>query len=193
MQSSRQMINFVVGLLNSKLNEFYYYHNVEHTLYVMDKATEIAHHQNCSAADVELVRTAALWHDAGFINIYDGHEAEGCKLVQKYLPGFGYTADSIKIICGMILATHIPQLPSNKLEEILADADLEYLGTANAAAIAKKLFKERKFLNPHFTLDQFNQIQISFLQNHQYFTSFCKENKEHIKQAYLKKLINEQL
>lgn len=190
MQSNRKMIDFVVDLLNSNLNKYYYYHNVEHTLYVMEKATEIAQQQNCSAAEIELVRAAALWHDTGFIHIHEGHEEEGCNLVQKYLPDFGYTDDSIKIICGMILATRIPQSPANKLEEILADADLEYLGTVNAASIANKLFKENKSFNPHLTAAQFNQIQIFFLHNHQYFTSFCKENKEHIKQAYLKKLIN---
>jgi uncharacterized protein len=193
MQSNPKMKDFVINLLDNKLNEFYYFHNAKHALYVMDKATEIAQHQNCTAAEIELVRVAALWHDAGFINIYDGHEEEGCKLVEKYLPDFGYAAGSIKIICGMIMATKIPQSPQNKLEQIIADADLEYLGTANAAAIANELFKERKFLNPLLTADQWNQMQISFLQKHQYFTKFCKENKEHIKQSYLKKLVNNQV
>lgn len=190
MQNNRQMIDFVVKLLNSKLDKFYYYHNVEHTLYVLDKATEIAHHQNCSALEIELVRTAALWHDTGFINIYEGHEEEGCALVIKHLPDFGYTSDAIKIICGMIRATKIPQLPTNKLEQIVADADLEYLGTDEAASIANKLFKEQKAFNPKLTASQFNELQISFLQKHHYFTNFCKANKEQIKQSYLKKLID---
>ena len=193
MQNNMRMIDFVISLLNSKLNEFYYYHNVEHTLYVLNKATEIAQHQHCSAEEIDLVRTAALWHDTGFINVYEGHEEEGCNLAKKYLPDFGYTADSIKMICGMILATRIPQSPTNKLEQIVADADLAYLGTVNAATIANKLFKELKSFDTHLTAAQFNQIQISFLQNHRYFTSFCKENKERIKQSYLKKLINNQV
>ena len=193
MLSNREMLDFVISLLNSKLNKSYYYHNAEHTLYVLDKATEIAQHQNCSAAEIELVRTAALWHDTGFINIYEGHEEEGCSLVQKYLPDFGYTAAAIKIICGMIRATKIPQLPTNNLEQIIADADLEYLGTANAAAFANNLYKERRYLNPLLTVAKFNQMQISFLQNHRYFTNFCKENKEHIKQSYLKELVDHQV
>jgi uncharacterized protein len=187
------MKDFVINLLDSNLNEFYYFHNVKHTLYVLDKAVEIAHYENCTTAEIELVRVAALWHDVGFINIYDGHEEEGCTLVKEYLPDFGYTADSIKIICGIILATKMPQSPQNKLEQIMADADLEYLGTANAATIANELFKERKCLNPLLTADQWNQMQISFLQKHHYFTKFCKETKEHIKQSYLKKLVSNQV
>lgn len=190
MLNNRKMIDFVVGLLNSIPNNFYYYHNAEHTLYVLDKATEIAQHEHCSAVEIELLQVAALWHDTGFINAYEGHEEEGCNLVKKYLPEFGYTTDFIKIICGMILATKIPQSPANKLEQIIADADLEYLGTVNAAKIANKLFKELKSFNPRFTAAQFNQLQVSFLQNHRYFTNFCIENKEHFKQSYLKKLVN---
>lgn len=193
MQNNRKMIDFVVSLLNSKLNKFYYYHNAEHTLYVLDKATQIAQHLNCSLEEIELLQAAALWHDTGFIHIDEGHEEAGCNLVIKYLPDFGYTAKAIKIVCDMIRATKVPQSPKNKLEQILADADLEYLGTANAATIANKLFKERNSFNLHFTAAQFNQLQISFLQNHRYFTNFCRENKEQIKQSYLKKLFNHQV
>lgn len=192
MLNNRKMIDFVVGLLNSIPNNFYYYHNAEHTLYVLDKATEIAQHEHCSAVEIELLQVAALWHDTGFIHIYEGHEEAGCDLVNKYLPDFGFTAEAIKIICGMIRATKVPQSPTNRLEQILADADLEYLGTANAAAIANKLFKERNSFNPHLTAAQFNQLQVSFLQKHRYFTSFCRENKEPLKQSYLKKLVHHQ-
>lgn len=190
MPSNLLMKKFLLSLLESKLNKTYFFHNVCHTLYVMEKAFEIAQHENCTTAEIELVCTAALWHDVGFINIYDGHEEEGCKLVQKYLPEFGFFASSINLICGMIRATKIPQSPKNKLEQILADADLEYLGTANAASIANELFKELKFLDPLLSIAQWNQMQISFLQKHCYFTNYCKENKENTKQSYLKKLIS---
>ena len=193
MQNNLKMIDFVVSLLNSKLNESYYYHNAEHSLYVLAKATEIAQHEHCSAAEIELVRAAALWHDTGFITIYEGHEEAGCNLVKKYLPDFGYTGTAINTICGMIRATKIPQSPTNKLEQIVADADLEYLGTANAITIANKLFKELQAFNPHLSATQFNLMQVLFLQNHRYFTNFCKENKEHVKQSYLKKLVNNEL
>ena len=189
MQDKSKMKEFVLSLLQNKLNQFYYFHNIAHTLYVLDRAVEIAGYENCTEAEIDLITAAALWHDAGFINIYDGHEEEGCKLVQKYLPDFGYADAAIKTICGIIRATKIPQSPQNKLEQIMADADLEYLGTANAASIANELYKERKYLNLLITADQWNQMQIYFLQKHHYFTTFCKENKEHNKQAYLINLI----
>ncbi|MGB5007886.1 MAG: HD domain-containing protein, partial [Ferruginibacter sp.] len=171
----------------------YYYHNYEHTLYVMEKVLEIGNHENCSENELELLHTAALWHDTGYINTYKGHEAASCTLARQYLPGYGYSLEDIDRICGMIMATKIPQSPNNKLEEILADADLEYLGTDKAAVFANHLFKELKALDPQLTEEAWNKTEIGFLETHPYFTRFCKENKEHIKQAYLKRLVNKKV
>jgi uncharacterized protein len=185
------MKKFVIQLLKEQLSPFYYYHSYEHTLYVMSKATEIAQHENCTAKEMELLSAAALWHDTGFINIYDNHEEEGCGLAEKFLPGYGYSLEDIHKICGMIMATKIPQTPKNKLEEIIADADLEYLGTEGAAATAENLFCELRHINPSLTRKKWNELQISFLQQHHYFTRFCKENREPAKLHYLHKLMND--
>ena len=90
----------------------------------------------------------------------------------------------------MIMATKIPQSPKTKLEKILADADLEYLGTDKAAVLANHLFNELKALNPLLTEEAWNKTEIDFLTAHPFFTGYCKENKEQAKQAYLKSLVN---
>jgi uncharacterized protein len=192
MQSNTYMQSFVVDLLKKKLSPFYYYHNYEHTLYVQEKAIEIGGHEACTAEEIDLLRAAALWHDSGFINTYNGHEEEGCLLARQYLPAYGYSNDDIGKICGMIMATKIPQQPKNKLEEIIADADLEYLGTDAAATTAEKLYKEQQHLDPLLTETAWNKTQISFLQKHHYFTRFCKEQKEPLKLLYLNKLLDQQ-
>ena len=86
------------------------------------------------------------------------------------------------------MATKIPQSPTNKLEEILADADLEYLGTNDVEIKAGNLFRELQSLDPSITEGLWKQIQISFIQKHHYFTRFCIENRETVKQKYLNKL-----
>ena len=50
-------------------------------------------------------------------------------------------------ICGMIMATKIPQSPKNYLEQILCDADLDYLGRDDFYDIGGTLFKELKTYN----------------------------------------------
>ncbi|MBL0183523.1 MAG: HD domain-containing protein [Chitinophagaceae bacterium] len=190
MQSKQHLEEFVINFLKTNLPPFYYYHNYEHSLYVMEKVVEIGQQENCTASEIELLKAAALWHDAGYIKSYANHEAEGCVLAWKYLPGFGFGIADITTICGMIMATKIPQSPTNKLEEIIADADLEYLGTKEAAIKAHLFFKELQHLDPSLTKAEWNKTQISFLQNHHYFTAFCRQYKEPAKFEYLAHLIN---
>ncbi len=191
MQNKEEMQDFVLSLFKEKLNQNYYFHNEQHTLYVLDKAVEIAHYEKCTEADIELLKVAALWHDAGYINIYFGHEEESCELSKIYLPDFGYNQKEISIVCGMIMATKTPQSPQNLLEEIVADADLEYLGTSSAENKAMLLYKELKYLNPILTEKQWNETQINFIKTHHYFTNYCKTFAEPAKEAYLSKLIKE--
>ena len=191
MQSKLSIKDFVISLLKNKLSEHYYYHNHEHTLYVIEKAIEIGRHEGCSEKELELLNVAALWHDTGYITIYHNHEEESCLLARHYLPEYGYSAPDIDEVCGMIMATKMPQSPKTKLEEILADADLEYLGTSDYETIANRLFRELKLINTSLTEEKWRLMQISFLQNHCYFTQFCKENRESVKQINLSKLVNQ--
>lgn len=189
MQSSQQMQSFVIELLKEKISSFYYYHNYVHTMYVQEKAIMIGGFESCSKTEVDLLSAAALWHDIGFINTYAGHEEEGCSLATQYLPNYHFSQSDIDEICGMIRATKIPQSPKTKLEEIIADADLEYLGTEHVVETADKLFKEMQYLKPGLSRKDWDQTQISFLRQHHYFTSFCKQHREANKMRYLDLLL----
>ncbi len=185
MDTEQRMMDFVEELINNSVAATYPYHNFRHTLYVYDKTLEIAADEKCSASDLRLLKAAALWHDTGYINIYYGHEEESCIQAKKYLPDFGFHPDEIYVICGMIMATKIPQTPHNLLEEIIADADLEYLGTNEVEKQANDLFEELKILNPYLHEELWNRTQIFFLEHHTYFTNFCKQHREQRKHDYL--------
>lgn len=190
MHIKQDMIDFVIDLLKNRIPPTYYYHNYEHSLYVMQKAIEIGKHENCTEKELELSGTAGLWHDTGYINIYKGHEEESCRLANQYLPGYGYSTGEINTICGMIMATKIPHQPTSKLEEILADADMEYLGTSQAAIHANNLSRELKTLNPELTEEAWNKTEIEFLQQHRFFTDWCIQNSKPGKLRYLDKLMS---
>lgn len=188
MQSKPDMQLFVVNLLKEKLSPFYYYHNHVHTLFVMASAVEIGLQEGCTKEELDLLTAAALWHDSGYIYTYSYHEEASCALARQHLPSFGYAAAAIELICGMIMATKLPQSPQNKLEAIIADADLAYLGTASAAEQAGNLFKELLHRHPSLTIAKWNKTQLIFLQMHHYFTGYCKKVKEPAKQDYLQQL-----
>ena len=54
------------------------------------------------------------------------------------------------------------QTPTNRLEEIIADADLEYLGTHTVEEKAHFLFKELQSLTPSLTEAAWNKMQDPF-------------------------------
>lgn len=182
------MKKFVISMLTEKLAPYHYYHNIEHTLYVYENVKKIAKHEHCTEEEIGLLKAAALWHDTGFIHHQKGHEEESCVLAKTYLPQFGFQEHEITDVCGMIMATKIPQNPKTKLEEIIADADLEYLGTEHAEKIALRLYRELKNSNPNLDITQWNEMQIAFLSAHHYFTDYCKKHNSKNKQAYLDEL-----
>ncbi len=182
----------IMGSLKEKLSQYLIYHHWSHTQQVLEMAEYIARQEQVSEDDIILVKTAALFHDAGFIsNISDEHEEESIRLAEKILPNYGYSKNEIKIISGMIQATKIPQKPKTLLECILADADLEYLGTDNFELIGNKLYQELKYENPNLTIKEWNNIQIKFLQQHFYHTDYCIENRAGIKENNLNFLIQQ--
>lgn len=181
--------DYVFDFLDSSIPADYHFHNLHHTRYVLEKATEIASFEGCSPEDVRLLQAAALLHDTGYTVKHQEHEQESCIIAREILPRFLYSADDIDTICSMIMATRIPQTPKTKLEEILADADLEYLGTDLAEREARLLFQEMASINPAFNNAEWDKQQIKFIGNHRYFTGFCRKNREWKKQDYLLTLI----
>ena len=135
-----------------------------------------------------LLKVAVLYHDSGFTKTYRNHEEVGCDMAKADLPSFGFTPAEIEIICGMIWATKIPQNPKNKLEYIIADADLEYLGTDDFERIGRTLFEEIKIYLGVESERQWNIIQVGFLKGHSYHTNFCKKHREAEKQKNLKEI-----
>lgn len=192
MKNWNVLYGIVITILKEQLSPFLFYHHWEHTQHVLEKAEQIALYENVIEDDLLLIKTAALFHDAGFVNgINEGHEEESIRLAENKLPMFGYSKKEIDIISSMIRATKIPQKPKTKLECILADADLEYLGTDNFQHIGNKLYLELKHYNPNLSLDEWTVMQINFLQSHSYHTSYCIENRAPAKQKNLNRLIKQ--
>jgi len=148
-QELQHLENTIIHKLKQELHLYYRYHSVDHILRVLEKATLIASYQKVSKKDTKLIQIAALFHDAGFIKSHQNHEEISCEIAQEYLANYAMKAEEINKIAGMIMATKIPQTPHNYLDEILAYADLEYLGTNDFERISGYLFLELKHLNPN--------------------------------------------
>lgn len=164
------------------------YHGKHHTLDVFAVAEQLCLSEKVSENDTLHVLTAALLHDIGFLRHYRDHELHSCNFAQEVLPNFGYTEGSIKKICNLIKATKIPQSPKNLLERMLCDADLDYLGRADFYTIGQTLFEEMRVLKMIETEDEWNALQIRFLENHAYFTASNQRERTVLKEKHLAQL-----
>jgi putative nucleotidyltransferase with HDIG domain len=189
MNRLKDVEEYVVGKLKRELAKDLYYHGLHHTLDVLRSAEMIAKEEKISDADMVLLKVAVLYHDIGFTKVYKNHEEVGCDMAREDLPGFGFSKEEIEIICGMIMATRIPQNPTTQLERIIADADLEYLGTGTFDRISRTLFDEIKIYLNVESERQWNIIQMNFLKSHHYYTDFCIKNREAEKQKHLKGIV----
>jgi uncharacterized protein len=159
-----------MGKLQKGLPVHLKYHNTDHTNDVMQAAEFLAGRENINEKEKELLLTAALFHDSGFLKIREGHETESCGIARYYLPLYNYEPAEIDLICGMIMATRIPQSPNSKLGEILCDADLDYLGREDFLELSARLFTELKNEGIIKNVDEWNREQADFMGNHHYFT-----------------------
>ncbi len=178
----------VLDKLEKELPEFLYYHNVKHTVDVVTQAELIGWAEGCSDEEILLLKTAALFHDAGHIIGYDNHEEHGIKLAREFLPGYNYTDDQIDKISEIIMATKLPPDPKNLLEKIICDSDLDYLGRSDFIPVSNTLYEELKAQNKIGSLNDWNKLQIKFLSNHQFFTNTAQSLREVNKQKQIDRI-----
>jgi uncharacterized protein len=181
-------INHILYRLKAELSPNLKYHAVIHTISIIRNCRKIAEAENISDEDLQLLLTAAAYHDSGFLEAYERNETIGCRIARQALPRFSFTTEEIKSVCGMIMATRPPQAPCNKLEMILCDADLYYLGGDHYDDIAESLYQELQLNQKQVTRSQWLEMQIQSLEEHQYFTDFAKQQRDAKKHLILEKL-----
>lgn len=183
-----QLYDKVINDLERNLPAYLTYHNCDHTKLVLKKVVFIGEMEKVSDEELFLLKVAALYHDTGYMKSNENHEAESCRIAEKELTESGFEKTEIDQLCGMIMATRIPQEPKAHLEGILADADLEYLGTPEFEIISNKLYTEMKHFRPGLTLKQWYELQIKFFTLHHYHTNYCRIYREPYKLINLEDL-----
>ena len=168
----RKAIEHILEKLEKELPSSLKYHSVDHTKDVMRSARFIAEAEGVKEEDLELLMTAAAYHDSGFLRTYARHEEVSCEIAKECLPAFGFTDNEIELIQEMIMSTRVPQASETLLGRILCDADLDYLGDDRYDSISAGLHEE--LLLNGFTMDdkKWLDIQIKFLEEQQYWTAF---------------------
>ncbi len=161
---------FIIDKLRTELPTHFTYHSVNHTLDVYNAAERIGLREGIGHGEMQLLLTAAWFHDSGFLFGPEEHEEQSCRIARETLPGFGYTENEIYTVCELICATKVPQLPHNHLEQILADADLDYLGRDDFWIISDTLYQELLFAGKINNKTEWDFVQVKFMEQHHFFT-----------------------
>jgi uncharacterized protein len=182
--------NHVVVMLNAGLSRALTYHNLKHTLDVAFQCLAIAKAEGITdQQSLFELQVAALYHDTGFMFIYKDHEERSCELAREQLPGFGLSEAAIERVCGLIMATKVPQGPSNQLQNIICDADLDYLGRVDFFETGDRLRLELIGYKLIEGEHDWEDRQLSFLRTHEYFTLTSREKRGPVKQKFIEQLI----
>ena len=180
---------YALKRLESELPSNLYYHGLHHTKDECSAAEYLAKLENIQGEELTLLRTAAWYHDVGFIRQYQKNEPIAAEIACETLPKFGYTPQQIEVVRTCILATEIPQNPQTLLEKILCNADLDYLGRDDFYMIAQSLRREW-IENGIFTnsLKVWYELQLKFLNMHQYHTQSAVALRNQAKQLHIAEL-----
>jgi len=164
------------------------YHNASHTADVLKQAEYIAKQEGIdNEEEMMLLKIAALFHDTGFLQVYKEHEMRGCLIMREQLQDI-FDEVALEKICGLIMATKLPQTPLTHLEEIICDADLDYLGRTDFFTIGDGLRSEFLKYNIIESDKEWDQLQVKFLTAHRYHTESSRRCREEMKQANIAKL-----
>jgi uncharacterized protein len=167
---------YIKHRFENELKPCYVYHNLAHTLDVVSSSEIIARLEGVSEHDVGIIKTAAYLHDIGILIQFKEHEKHSVSIAKEILPPLGYKPEEIEVIIGLIHSTQMPQVANNILQEIICDADLDYLGRDDYFEISLRLRKEwLSLFKMDFSDIQWDLSQKAFLSNHVYHTSSSRK------------------
>lgn len=183
--------------LGKDLEPTLYYHGVHHTFEdVVPAVDRICRGEGVVGGDREILLAAAIFHDVGFLERYNGNEAIGARHAAEILPGHGFSSPEIERVLDLILATELRevdgvmlQVPgADLLKRILCDADLDNLGREDFFRVSENLRREIEERGRKLNdLDWYSR-QVLFVSQHRWFTETQNRQRQARKEENLREL-----
>lgn len=180
----------ILSILDTKLSPKLHYHGIHHTLNALKVSKHYIKHGGLTNEEAKLLRLAILLHDIGFTVSSINHEKESILIAEKMMLDFQFNKSHIDLVKGMILSTKIPQTPNTKLEKIICDIDLDYLGSKNYYLISNQLLEEISENSNSINSIEWNKMQLIFLSDHKYHTNFAIKNRQPNKEKRITELLS---
>lgn len=141
-----------LAMLDTRLPEGLFYHDIEHTVSVITKAVQFSRYARLPERDTELIAIAAAWHDTGYCGQRHNNEPLGAAWAAEAMQeSGGYSQSEIDEVTQAILDTQMKprssdgilhQVATGRLSPWLLDADLANFGSRNFLPVSLRLLRE---------------------------------------------------
>lgn len=165
-----------------------YYHGVHHTLDAIKTCNLYLRNIKIGSHEAKLLRLAVLFHDIGFTESRVDHELKSVEIAQRILKDHDIPEKDIQTISELIMSTEVPHDPKNLLEKLICDIDLDYLGRSDFYEISDQLYRELQVYSDIKDKNDWNKLQIKFLEAHQYHTNYAIKNRQPKKELRIQEL-----
>jgi len=180
---------YVTGLFHDQPKPELFFHNLQHTMQVVQRTKEIAGHYYLSEKDMFAVFVAAWFHDTGYLfTSPEHHEEKSVELMKAFMKTFSTDEETVQHIEDCIMATKRPSVPKSLLHQVLCDADTYHLGTKAFKDINAKVWQEYNHSGSLLTEKEWAVNTAALLEHHQFFTKYCKDLLDKRKRRNMKKL-----
>ena len=182
--------DYAVSQLTKNLPNTFIYHNLNHTRRVVKRVKEVIEGEKIGVRDAQILIVAAWLHDVGYTKSNQEHEQHGAKMARTFLEAEKIAETTINKVEKCILATIKTIEPTNKLEEILVDADYAHIGNKGFLEVCELLREEWEQQGlMTFTDIEWIQENIDFLtKKHQFYTDYALSNWQPVKDKNLAQL-----
>ncbi len=165
------------GIL-ANLPEPVHFHHAEHARKVYNQSFMLSRAEEIEQEERLIVRTAALMLFTGITQSYSNFENRSAVITRELLSRYKYSESQVDQICNLILSTKMPFQPNNKLEEILIDARMEYIGRSDYPDQIRLLYQELKETGAKISGQQFKNQQLELLHEFEFFTTTGRRLRE---------------
>lgn len=166
----------VVELLTTRLDPRHVFHDLQHTLGVRDAALQLADRTGLARDDRDVLELAALLHDVGFIEVYEGHEDVSCRIARRLLTEQNYPEEKIGEVLACIDATRITGEPVTLLQMMIHDADRAHLAADDYPRVVEALREEwQAFRGETWNETEWSILNHRFFKDHSYHTEAARE------------------
>ncbi len=184
----KYICQYVLSELKHKLPSRYTYHDVRHTMDVIETASHYAEVYQLDQKERGLLTIAAVCHDYGYLVSPENHEMTSADMASMIMAAYQYQDRDIRKVREMIMATSLNVQPSNLLQAIMSDSDLDYLGRKDYFEVSNRLRKEMANMGSSMDDAEWLDLQIRFFENHSYHTIYAQKNRQPLKEKHLEAL-----